>query len=501
MQKEIAGVIAGYAGKYALNYAQKAVTTHLSNRPEKIDRLIQKYGSNKLVELSICRTPISYFYKLLLYLVTYGQVSARQKRYQYDQIFHLFINITLDNGLTFGIEKKAGSITLVKDGIPTSDNTECRQVNMNKKDLTLSTFITKGEKKGGSNFWRYTVHKDNSQKFVYDLLLGSDIKTYNTFVLQNIDKIFSDPKLRKLSTQITDVYALYKHYTDNKEADIEDENEDKKKEKYEREYYPFKAKRLESDLSIYDEMMKVLNFKTIDEKVNYFKQIHDENIKHYGEIMFELIMTYPKIYDQLAGKIADKINKENYGGSKIAFFQGYVPRGSAEDLARSVMQLKTLDDRANYLKEMYFVNDKTYTQALLGFTDINDHDDEGNFYDKNIEKMVDEIIDKANEKIKQESEPKPKSELKPEPKPEPKPISDPMSGLTLEQKIEQKYKLNTKQRRKPNKPKIELIPPKIETKHIVVKNTWMDHLNKFRESHPKLSYKECMKGAKLTYKK
>lgn len=32
-------------------------------------------------------------------------------------------------------------------------------------------------------------------------------------------------------------------------------------------------------------------------------------------------------------------------------------------------------------------------------------------------------------------------------------------------------------------------------------NAWMTHLLAYRKAHPKLSLKECMKKAKLTYKK
>lgn len=30
---------------------------------------------------------------------------------------------------------------------------------------------------------------------------------------------------------------------------------------------------------------------------------------------------------------------------------------------------------------------------------------------------------------------------------------------------------------------------------------WREHLNKFRDAHPKMKLSECMKKAKLTYKK
>lgn len=384
IQKQVAEQVTGYLYNKAIQ--------NLSLRPQKITNLIDKYGSYKVIEVNICRTPINKYYRTLLNIASLGKLSTVENKYGYDDIFHLFMNIKLENGLEIGIEKDAGGVTLVKDGIPTNEDSDCMKLNTTNKNVNLSNFIKKGEKKGGKGFYKYNIHTDNSQKFIYDILTGNEIKSLTKFTLQKIDKILTDKTLKKVSDKIVGAYGLYKHYTDKN--DITQENDNKSE-------YPNKSKRIPYNLPLYNEMMKVLNFRTLDEKVNYFKKIHDENIQHYGELMFELIMSYPKINDQIAPKVADKINKENYGGSKVAFFQNSDNYLSEPDLARSVINLKTLDDRANYLKEMYFINDKSYSSAMTGFYEIYDHDEDGKFLDPNVEKMIDEINAKVWEKIEQ----------------------------------------------------------------------------------------------------
>ncbi len=208
VEKQIAGE--------AIKYLHNVAINKLSERPDKINRLIDKYGNNKIIEINICRTPIQTFNKILLHFATFGTLTQKQKEYNYDDIFHLYTNIKLDNGLIIGMEKNE-RINLVKDGIPTNNKTQCIKLNTTNKNLSLADFIINGEKVGGANFWRYDFHTNNCQKWIHDLLLGSHIKSLTKFVMQKIGDILKDVDLRSISDKVIDAYSLYAHYTEKKD--------------------------------------------------------------------------------------------------------------------------------------------------------------------------------------------------------------------------------------------------------------------------------------------
>lgn len=52
-----------------------------------------------------------------------------------------------------------------------------------------------------------------------------------------------------------------------------------------------------------------------------------------------------------------------------------------------------------------------------------------------------------------------------------------------------------------NESKKEVVEVKKEDKKVRKPSAWMVHVGKYRDKHPKLSYKECLINAAKTYKK
>ncbi len=51
------------------------------------------------------------------------------------------------------------------------------------------------------------------------------------------------------------------------------------------------------------------------------------------------------------------------------------------------------------------------------------------------------------------------------------------------------------------KPAVKKVKKKVNPAFLKAGQAWREHLNAFREAHPKMIMSECMKKAKLTYKK
>ena len=83
------------------NYFHKALTS----RPGVVDRLIKQYGDRRVMQVTILRKPVQAGVQKLLNLITLGGFNRAKNEMKYDEVYHLYVNMTLDNGQTIGIEK------------------------------------------------------------------------------------------------------------------------------------------------------------------------------------------------------------------------------------------------------------------------------------------------------------------------------------------------------------------------------------------------------------
>jgi len=203
--------IIDYAKNKAIDYASNYIDQILTQRPSYLNNFIKAYGNNRIIDISVCRKPIEKLNEAMLRAVTFGKLNDILKKYNYDAIFHLYMNFKLDNGLIYGIEKNE-VIRIEKGGFKPNENSVCIPV---KKvpNVDVKTFFENGERRGGKNFYRYDFRINNCQKFINDLLVGNGITNMSDFVMQRIDEILTDKKINKIGEKLVDAYALYNKAT------------------------------------------------------------------------------------------------------------------------------------------------------------------------------------------------------------------------------------------------------------------------------------------------
>ena len=187
----------------SLRYVRKVYKTYLRKRPKSIDDMLKQYGNAQIREIEICRTPLSNIAGMAITLGSMGRLTELQKKGLYDKLFHLSMDIHLDNGVVLGIEKNQRP-KISFGGFKKKDDTECKAVN--GLDIKLSDLIEKGEK-NNKNFWRYTF-RDNCQKFINDMITKNNIHHLSKFIVQDIDQILLDKDVRKGSKYVIDAATL-----------------------------------------------------------------------------------------------------------------------------------------------------------------------------------------------------------------------------------------------------------------------------------------------------
>ena len=184
------------------NYFHNALTS----RPGVIDKLIKQYGDKKVLQVVILRKPVNTGVQKLLNLITLGGYNKAKKEMNYDEVYHLYLNITLDNGKTIGIEKNQ-RVGVASAGFPTS-NVEPSNMLKLSCSVLLKDMIEKAEQAGGDTFYRYNAVTANCQKFINVLMNSSGITGTDNFVMQDATQLIKNSGLKRIATGITDIAAL-----------------------------------------------------------------------------------------------------------------------------------------------------------------------------------------------------------------------------------------------------------------------------------------------------
>lgn len=185
----------------------------LTRRPSAIDKLLKKYGDEKVMKVEACRLPIDSMTKKLLNVLSLGAFNRAVKDLNYDDVFHLYLKITIPSG-TFYIEKNQ-RLNLGKMGKPyhkKSNKMECRAIQLLGKK-SLKDMFSYLEATLGDWAYRYNAIKYNCQNFVSTMLdsLGEPRKTQKikAFVNANSGKdLIKSPLLRGISQAVTDAASL-----------------------------------------------------------------------------------------------------------------------------------------------------------------------------------------------------------------------------------------------------------------------------------------------------
>jgi hypothetical protein len=173
-----------------------------TDAPPSVKRLLDKHGDSKIVAMEVARTPVMPVIKTVMNIISSGQAEQNRKRLGYDEIYHLFLIIHLDDGTNFKIERNED---VGVSSASVDSGSQVTPVNIGGKDLSLKQFIENGSKKQG--FWTYSPRLNNCQNFVYDLLNGSGLMTFTlkNFIMQDAAALLENmPITESIAKGLTD---------------------------------------------------------------------------------------------------------------------------------------------------------------------------------------------------------------------------------------------------------------------------------------------------------
>ena len=166
------------------------------NVPQNVKNALSKIGNNKITSGRVGRTPVQAIIQGALKTVA---------NVPYDDLFHLFIELTLDNGQKWILEK-IERINLVKEDRSKKAGAEfTSSFSVNK---TMNELFQNTKNKMGDKFLPYQSASNNCQYFLMGVLDGNGLNNSErtSFIKQDTKAIFEkNPALRKFANTLTDI--------------------------------------------------------------------------------------------------------------------------------------------------------------------------------------------------------------------------------------------------------------------------------------------------------
>jgi hypothetical protein len=163
-------------------------------------KIIEDYGLNTITSIKVGRKPLSSVLNAVLNVVSLGIYKKWIQSSEYDSLFHLFALISLNNGKTILIEKRASiDMVVIKKNYTPPAYTEFAQVVIEHPDIQFKTLLDNTEKLQGKNYFIYNAETNNCQKFISDMLKSNGLLTpeLNTFINQDVTSLFDKLKYSK----------------------------------------------------------------------------------------------------------------------------------------------------------------------------------------------------------------------------------------------------------------------------------------------------------------
>lgn len=173
-------------------------------------KLLEQVGSQRIIDVTIGRTPVFDWIHTALGVMSFGKWPALMKQYGFDRFFHLFLILSLEDGTRVKVEKNE-VITITRDP-KIEKNTETMHLGIPPRGTSLNAWLADTRRLMGDRFFTYdALGGNNCQDFVKSMLEANSMWTdaARTFVYQDISELSRelDSFTKRASRSITDLAA------------------------------------------------------------------------------------------------------------------------------------------------------------------------------------------------------------------------------------------------------------------------------------------------------
>lgn len=158
-----------------------------------VRKLLDEIKGNKIIKLVVIREPIKEAVNMLVNVITVNKVNEFKKEVGVDDLFHLYMIATLDNGKLIRIEKNAEIDIKEVNSIPNINQLNMLNIVITS-NLSVNELLNNTRQKIGDRlFFDYDGIKNNCQDFLYNILYMNGFEASNptmkSFIKQDLVKL------------------------------------------------------------------------------------------------------------------------------------------------------------------------------------------------------------------------------------------------------------------------------------------------------------------------
>ena len=158
-----------------------------------VRNILGQIKDNKIVSLLIIREPIKEAINMFVNVITDNKISEFKKQVGVDDLFHLFMIATLDDGRLIRIEKNSEIDVKLLSSMPKVNNDNMLNINI-PTPITVNDLLNNTKNKIGDRlFWDYNAMTNNCQDFLYNVLYTNGYESINplmkSFIKQDLTKL------------------------------------------------------------------------------------------------------------------------------------------------------------------------------------------------------------------------------------------------------------------------------------------------------------------------
>ncbi len=173
---------------------------------------VEEFGAQPIKNIVLCKSPVQKFVSLALDAVSQGKFKEQMGRLGYDDMFHLYMLVWLQNGKIIAVEKNQTINIQVAD--ESYYNPQATLEVKLTKPLTLGDMLnqTLGYM-GQDGYFSYDGQNNNCQVYLRSILRANEISTpqAEAFIMQDTRQIFDNLPgyVHDVSKVVTDLGALW----------------------------------------------------------------------------------------------------------------------------------------------------------------------------------------------------------------------------------------------------------------------------------------------------
>jgi len=199
---------------YIMNNFLRQLIFGIDNYTYQQQSIINTYGKNIITEIQVCRKPVQGILKKTLNVLSFGKFLNNLKKSPYDDVYHLFIIIKLDNNIQILLEKneRISIKVLNKNELSSLFNSENINIDLLNKEIIFMDLLNNTYKNMGKNYFIYDSSLYNCQNFVMNILKSNEIYDikYEKFIYQNPIYLFHNLSyLKKFNNVVTNIGAKF----------------------------------------------------------------------------------------------------------------------------------------------------------------------------------------------------------------------------------------------------------------------------------------------------